>query len=90
MLRDAGIGGRGAWVPVRSLRARLAFPAARVAVEFDGWAAHRDRRTVPQTTGAAGNELVRGWTLLRVTWHDLRRRPGALAQIRHAPGSNGR
>lgn len=56
----------------------LAFPAARLAVEVDGWAWHSDpvrfradRRKGNALTGA-------GWQLLRFTWHDLDRDAAAV------------
>lgn len=82
VLREAGVAG---WVlghPFGPYTIDLAFPAARVAVEVDGWAWHSgaaqfaaDRRK--------GNALTRaGWKLLRFTWHDLDAYPGdVLAQI---------
>lgn len=82
ILRQAGVPG---WVlghPHEGYRIDLAFPAAKVAVEVDGWAWHvdadrfrRDRRK--------GNMLVRGgWDLLRFTWHDLANEPArVLADI---------
>ncbi len=58
----------------------LAFPAARLAVEVDGWAWHTD----PARFAAdrrKGNAITRaGWDLLRYTWHDLDGRPEACVQ----------
>ncbi|MBC3191637.1 type IV toxin-antitoxin system AbiEi family antitoxin domain-containing protein [Pseudonocardia sp. C8] len=90
LLRDAGIGGWELGYRFGPYELDLAFPAARVAVEFDGWAWHTDVARF-RNDRRKGNELVlAGWTLLRVTWHDLETAPGrVLAQIRHALG-NGR
>jgi very-short-patch-repair endonuclease len=79
-LRRAGITG---WVlghPLGPYAIDLAFPAARVAVEVDGWAWHADpaRFTADRHKG---NAITRaGWDLLRYTWHDLDGRPGACLQ----------
>ncbi|MBW0117384.1 type IV toxin-antitoxin system AbiEi family antitoxin domain-containing protein [Pseudonocardia sp. KRD-169] len=71
LLRDAGITG---WVlghPFGPWRIDLAFPAARLAVEVDGWAWHVDV-TRFRNDRRKGNALHRGgWDLLRYTWHDL-------------------
>ena len=85
LLREARIRG---WVlghPHGEFRIDLAFPAAKVAVEVDGWAWHVD---VARFRGdrRKGNALVAdGWTLLRFTWHDLTTEPArVVAQITHA------
>ncbi len=63
----------------------LAFPAAMVAIEFDGWAWHADVERF-RTDRRKGNALVAaGWTLLRFTWQDVTDRPQAcVAQVRGA------
>jgi very-short-patch-repair endonuclease len=76
-LRRAGITG---WVlghPLGPYRIDLAFPAARIAVEVDGWAWHTDpaRFAADRHKGNAINRA--GWDLLRFTWHDLDGRPAA-------------
>ncbi|MEU6701710.1 DUF559 domain-containing protein [Pseudonocardia sp. NPDC046786] len=85
LLRSAGIDG---WVlghRVGPYELDLAFPAARLGVEFDGWAWHSDVVRF-RNDRRKGNELAgAGWTVLRVTWHDLDTAPGRIvAQIRHA------
>jgi very-short-patch-repair endonuclease len=82
ILRRAGVDG---WVlghPVGPYTIDIAFPAARLAVEIDGWAWHVDHDRFAADR-RKGNALVRaGWTLLRFTWHDLTRSPASvLAQI---------
>jgi very-short-patch-repair endonuclease len=79
-LRRAGITG---WVlghPLGPYSIDLAFPAARLAVEVDGWAWHTD----PARFAAdrhKGNAITRaGWDLLRFTWHDLDGRPESCVQ----------
>ena len=83
LLRAAGIGG---WVlghPFGPYRIDLAFPAARVAIEVDGWAWHVDPQRF-RNDRRKGNMITRcGWDLLRFTWHDLDARPaGTIAEIR--------
>jgi very-short-patch-repair endonuclease len=52
-------------------RIDLAFPAAKVAVEVDGWAWHVDAERF-RADQRKGNMLTRaGWQLLRFTWHSL-------------------
>ena len=85
LLREAGIGG---WVlghPLGPYRIDLAFPAARVAVEVDGWAWHVDPERF-RNDRRKGNFITRsGWDLLRFTWHDLDGRPAAsIAEIGEA------
>jgi very-short-patch-repair endonuclease len=82
LLREAGVTD---WVlghPFGPWRIDLAFPAAMVAVEVDGWAWHQDVERF-RADRAKQNALVRaGWTPLRFTWHDLAQRPHAvLAEI---------
>ncbi|MHA6784498.1 DUF559 domain-containing protein [Pseudonocardia saturnea] len=83
ILRDAGITG---WVlghPHGPYRIDLAFPAARVAIEVDGWAWHVDAERF-RADRRKGNAITRGgWDLLRFTWHDLDGRPDeVLTEIR--------
>ncbi len=56
---------------------------ARIAVELDGWAHHRDRDTF-QRDRSKGNTLTEaGWTLLRFTHDDVVRRPAETAALLH-------
>lgn len=75
LLRRAGITG---WVlghPFGPYRIDVAFPAAHVAIEVDGWAWHVDPERF-RTDRRKGNALTRAsWELLRYTWHDLGGRP---------------
>lgn len=82
LLRDAGIGG---WVlghPFGPYLIDLAFPAARVAVEVDGWAWHVDVERF-RADRRKGNALTQaGWGLLRFTWHELDSAPAeVLAEV---------
>ncbi|GLZ48800.1 hypothetical protein Acsp06_49850 [Actinomycetospora sp. NBRC 106375] len=83
LLRDAGVGGWFADHPVdvpRYGRALLdlAFPAARVLVEIDGWAYHRDLPAFRRDIARQNALVLAGWTVLRVTWHDLEVDPDAV------------
>lgn len=82
ILRDAGVGGWVLGCPFGPYRIDLAFPAAMVAIEVDGWAWHVDAERF-RADRRKGNALVRaGWDLLRFTWHDLDGRPGeVLAEV---------
>lgn len=83
LLRDAGIGG---WVlghPFGPYRIDVAFPAAKVAIEVDGWAWHVDAERF-RNDRRKGNAITRGgWSLLRFTWHGLDGQPReTIAEIR--------
>jgi very-short-patch-repair endonuclease len=84
MLRESGAAGWHCGFPVGGYAVDIAFPAARVAVEVDGWAWHMDAKRA-QEDKRRQNALVRqGWTILRYTWHDLTGRPrSVLAEIAH-------
>lgn len=85
LLEGAGIRGWTLGYPLGRWRIDLAFPAARVAVEVDGWAWHQDAERF-RADRTKQNALVRaGWLPLRFTWHDLTQRPHAvLDEIRAA------
>ena len=50
-------------------------PAARVAVEVDGWAWHSDVERFREDRRRQNALVLAGWTVLRFTWDDLMRRP---------------
>ncbi|MHA6796593.1 DUF559 domain-containing protein [Pseudonocardia bannensis] len=83
-LRAAGITGWRAGHEAGGFVIDIAFPAARVAIEVDGWAWHMDTERAGRDRRRQ-NALVRqGWTVLRYTWHDLTGRPRTvLAEILH-------
>lgn len=85
ILRSAGIRGWQRGVPFGRWTIDVAFPDAKVAVEFDGWAYHSDVERF-RADRSKGNALVRaGWRLLRFTWHDLENRPQyVIAEVRAA------
>ncbi|MHC1560487.1 DUF559 domain-containing protein [Actinomycetospora sp. C-140] len=67
----------------------VAFPDARVLVEVDGWAYHRDLPAFRRDVARQNALVLAGWTVLRVTWHDLEGDPGAvLATITDAVASS--
>ncbi|WP_219418880.1 endonuclease domain-containing protein, partial [Pseudonocardia nigra] len=82
MFRDAGCAGWHRAFSAAGHLVDIAFPAARVAIEVDGWAWHMDAERARQDKRRQ-NALVRaGWTVLRYTWHDLTGRPRTvLAEI---------
>lgn len=85
LLRDAGVTGWVLGYAFGPYELDLAFPEQRVAIELDGWAWHSDVERFRRDR-IKGNDLVTaGWTLLRVTWHDLDTAPArVVAQLRHA------
>jgi len=78
LLRRAGIAGWQLGYLVDGYRIDLAFPAARVAVEVDGWAYHRDAERFRQERRRQNELVLAGWTILRFTWDDLTHRPTAV------------
>jgi very-short-patch-repair endonuclease len=77
LLREAGITGWVLGYPFGRYRIDLAFPAAKVAVEVDGWAWHVDAERF-RNDRRKGNAITREkWDLLRFTWHDLDGTPAA-------------
>lgn len=85
ILRGAGVLGWEHGRPFGPWTIDFAFPAAKVAVEVDGWAWHMDVDRF-RADRHKGNALVRDrWDLLRFTWHDLTNRPDyVLGEIRAA------
>lgn len=75
LLQAAGISGWRLHLPVRGYEVDLAFPAARAAVEVDGWAWRHDVGRFGADRAKQNALVLEGWTVLRFTWHDLVRRP---------------
>ena len=74
-LREAGIDG---WVADHRVRVGgtsavldIAFPGRMVLVEIDGWAYHRDLPAFRRDRARQNALVLAGWTVVRVTWHDL-------------------
>jgi very-short-patch-repair endonuclease len=85
LLRDAGLTGWRCGYRVGRYKLDLAFPAAQIAIEVDGWAWHSDVERFRHDRRRQNALVLAGWTVLRFTWHDLTSRPDAvLAQIRAA------
>ncbi len=84
MLQESGAAGWHCGFPAGPFLIDLAFPAAGVAIEVDGWAWHMDAARTASDKRRQ-NALVRQrWTVLRYSWHDLVDRPrGVLAEIAH-------
>jgi very-short-patch-repair endonuclease len=53
----------------------VAFPAARLAIEVDGWAWHRDGERSRAGRRRRNALVAAGWTVPRFTWYDLTERP---------------
>jgi very-short-patch-repair endonuclease len=56
----------------------FAWPAARVALEVDGYAFHSDRRAFDHDRSRGNRLLVAGWQVLHTTAGEIRSRPHAL------------
>jgi very-short-patch-repair endonuclease/predicted transcriptional regulator of viral defense system len=83
LLRDAGIAPPVRQHPIPLLHGEvavvdLAWPRARVALEFDGYATHGGRRAWAHDLARDNAIRDAGWALRRVTWADLRDRPERL------------
>ncbi len=88
LLRDGGVDG---WVlghPALGFVLDLAFPAAMVAVEVDGWAWHSGVQEFRADRRRQNALVLAGWTVLRFSWHDLMRRPVPWSR-RSVPPSDG-
>jgi very-short-patch-repair endonuclease len=82
LLRDAGITGWQLGLPFQQWKIDIAFPDARLAIEIDGWAWHADVQRFRADRHKRNALVGAGWTLLRLTWHDLTNRPDyVLTQI---------
>ena len=63
----------------------MAWPSARLVVEFDGRAYHEDPSAVRRDRTKANATAIEGWRLLRFTWDDVMRRPAyVIALVRSA------
>jgi very-short-patch-repair endonuclease len=58
----------------------VAFAEARVALEVDGLAFHVDPEHFQRDRTRQNSLVNQGWTVLRFTWDDLTRRPGAVLE----------
>jgi very-short-patch-repair endonuclease len=65
--------------------ADVLFEAAKVVVEIDGWAAHRDRQAFQRDRTRQNGLVAAGYLVLRFTWEDLSVRPAyVVATVRAA------
>lgn len=82
LLRRARVRGLRVGYPVHGYELDVAFPAAWVAVEVDGWAWHHDAQRFASDRVRQNVLTGLGWTVLRYTWHQLNDEPGrVLAEI---------
>jgi very-short-patch-repair endonuclease len=82
MLRESGAAGWHRAFPVAGHAIDVAFPAARVGIEVDGWAWHMDAQRAHAEERRQTALVRQGWTVLRYTWYDLAGRPRfVLAEI---------
>jgi len=70
------------WDGARELDFR--WPEHRLVVETDGWGVHRTRRAFESDNDRSQVLAAQGWTLMRVTWRQLERRPDLVAERVHA------
>lgn len=73
------------WVADRRFRLDYAWPAARLAVEVDGYEDHSGLAVFRSDRERQNVLVLLGWTVLRFTWADVHHRPGRVAeQVRRA------
>lgn len=85
LLREAGITGWRTNYPVGGYKVDVAFPAAKVAVETDGWAFHSDQEDFQNDRNRQNNIALLGWQVLRFTWLDLTEYPQrVIAEVKFA------
>jgi very-short-patch-repair endonuclease len=90
LLRTAEIAGWTANAPVLDEHGvigvvDLLFEQARVAVEVDGWRAHRSQTAFVADRRRENRLVTAGYLVLHFTWHDLTDRPAdVIAEIRAA------
>lgn len=61
------------------------WPAAGVVVETDGWQFHRSRASFERDALRTQRLASEGWTVIRITWRQLRRDPDGVALRLPAP-----
>ena len=74
LLEAADVGGWTANYATDGYIADLAFPAARLIVEIDGFAYHRDAATFQRDRERRNDLIAAGWTVLNFTWTVLTER----------------
>jgi very-short-patch-repair endonuclease len=84
LLREAGITGWRTNYPVAGYKVDVGFPAAKIAIEVDGWAFHSDPQAFQIDRKRQNAISLAGWQVLRFTWLDLTEHPQrVIATIRH-------
>lgn len=71
LLRGAGFTGWTTNHPVAGYKVDVAFLAAKVAIEVDGWAFHTDSDVFQIDRNRQNVIALHGWKVLRFTWLDL-------------------
>ncbi|BBX92169.1 DUF559 domain-containing protein [Mycolicibacterium boenickei] len=85
LLRRNKITGWKANHPVAGYKIDVVFPAARLAIEVDGWAFHSDADDFENDRNRQNIISLHGYQILRFTWLDLTEYPDrVLAEIRNA------
>ena len=85
LLRRAGVRGMDPGYETLGYEIDVAFPAAMVAVEVDGWAWHHEADRFVHDRARQNALVAAGWTVLRYTWHQLHREPDrVVAEIKAA------
>lgn len=85
LLREAGVTGWKTNYPVGGYKLDVAIPAAKVAIEVDGWAFHSDAEAFQIDRKRQNAIALLGWQVLRFTWLDLTQYPDrVIAIIRRA------
>lgn len=86
LLQDAGLPAPRFQYVVRApdgtfvARADFAYSEHRLAIEVDGFATHASPRALQADLDRQNRLVQAGWTPLRFTWHDVVRRPDAVAK----------
>ncbi len=68
------------WMPGTRYRLDYAWPAARLAVEVDGYENHSGLEVFRSDRTRRNAMVLGGWTVLRFTADDVRRRPAVIAR----------
>ncbi|HYO04293.1 MAG TPA: type IV toxin-antitoxin system AbiEi family antitoxin domain-containing protein [Mycobacterium sp.] len=85
LLKDAGITGWVANLPVGGYCVDVGFRACKVALEADGFAFHSDPEAFQKDRVRQNHLMLLGWQVLRFTWLDLTEYPErVIAEIRRA------
>jgi len=82
LLRDAGLPQPIANHRIGRYEADLAWPAYRLIVEFDSWSRHGQRPAFGPDRRRGSELTAQGWSLMHVTWDDLKKDPlGVVARV---------